>query len=60
MKGLDDYLDDFSIEGDPKSPQCGHYLTTALETCKESGFSVKAEKMEGPSTQTTQVRFELD
>ena len=52
VKGLDHYRDDFSIVGDPKSPQCGHYLTIALETCEESGFSVKAEKT-GPSTKIT-------
>ena len=46
--------------GDPKSPQCGHYLTTALETCEESGFSVKAEKTEGLSTKITLLRIELD
>ena len=32
VKGLDHYLDNFSIVRDPKSPQCGHYLTIALET----------------------------
>ena len=27
VEGLDHYLDDFSIVGDPKSPQCGHFTS---------------------------------
>ena len=60
VKGLDHYLDDFSIVGDPQSSECGQYLKTALETCEETGFSVKEGKTEGPVTKITLLGIELD
>lgn len=60
VKGLDHYLDDFSIVGDSKSPECSRSLAIALETCEQTGFAVKAEKTEGPSTRITLLGIELD
>lgn len=60
VKGLDHYLDDFSIVGDPKSTECSHHLTIALETCVQTGFTVKAEKTEGPATKIILLGIELD
>lgn len=60
VKGLDHYLDVFSIVGDPKSPECSRYLTVALETCEQTGFAVKAEKKVCPATRITLLGIELD
>ncbi len=60
VKGLDHYLDDFSIVGDPKSPECSQSLRISLETCEQTGFSVKQEKTEGPTTRMIILGVELD
>ena len=60
VKGLDHYLDDFSIVGDPKSHECGRSLKTALDTCEETGFAVKVEKTVGPVTKIILLGVELD
>ena len=60
VKGLDHYLDDFSIVGDPKSHECGRSLQTALDTCEQTGFAVKVEKTVGPVTKIILLGVELD
>lgn len=60
MKGLDHYLDDFSIVGTPKTPECSQSLRTALEVCEQTGFFVKPEKTEGPTTSMIILGVELD
>ena len=60
VERLDHYLDDFSLVGGPKSPECGRNLKTALETCDGVGFPVAAEKPEGPATRITLLGIELD
>ena len=60
VRGLDHYLDDFSIVGNPKSPECGQNLELALATCADLGFPVATEKTEGPVTTITLLGIELD
>ena len=60
VKGLDHYLDDFSIVGAPKTSECSQSLRIALETCEQTGFFVKPEKTEGPTTRMIILGVELD
>ena len=60
VQDLDHYLDDFAIVGAPMSPECGGNLTTALDTCEETGFPVVMEKTENPATKIILLGVELD
>ena len=60
VSDLDHYLDDFSIVGSPRSPECGQNLEVALAACAELGFPVATEKTEGPVTTITLLGIELD
>ena len=60
VKGLDHYLDDFSLVSPPKSSECQMNLATALETCDEVGFLVAPEKTEGPATEINLLGIVID
>ena len=60
VKGLDHYLDDFSLISPPKSSECQMNLVTALETCDEVGFLVAPEKTEGPVTEINLLGIVID
>ena len=60
VKGLDHYLDDFSIVGAPKTPECSQSLRIALEMCEQTGFFMKPEKTVGPTTRMIILVVELD
>ncbi len=44
------YLDDFLLAGRRNSNECHEALTSVLATCRETGFPVAPEKVEGPSS----------
>ena len=50
VTSLDHYLDDFSLVGAPKSPECGENLQMVLSMCEEVAFMVALEKIRGPVT----------
>ena len=58
VKGLDHYLDDFSIVS--SLMECAKYLEVALQMCAEMGFPVAMEKMEGPVSTVMLLGIELD
>ena len=62
-KGVADvyhYLDDFITLGEPGADTCGRNLQTILDTCKELGVTVAADKWEGPTTRIVFLGIEID
>ena len=57
---VDHYLDDFITLGKPKSMECADNFRLLLETCKETGTPVEAEKSEGPTTKLIFWGIETD
>ncbi len=60
VKEIGHYLDDFVVEGPPRSSLCRKYLHESLRTCKEVGLPVADEKTEGPATVLPFLGIELD
>ena len=54
------YLDDFLFFGPPNHPKCSSDLTTAQSTCRELGFPIAEDKVEGPSTSIIFLGIEID
>ena len=54
------YIDDFLLLGRPGSSECEQALSITLETCKELGVPIAAEKTEGPATAITFLGITLD
>lgn len=54
------YLDDFLFVGPPSSDKCAASLASALAVCKEVGFPVASEKIEGPACVITFLGIEID
>ena len=54
------YLDDFLFLGLPGDTTCAQALYQALDTCRELGVPVAAEKVEGPATCLTFLGIQID
>ena len=54
------YLDDFLVAGAPGSSQCYRALSMLLQCLDWLGFPIAQEKLEGPTTEITFLRIEID
>ena len=60
VRFLEHYLDDFIVVGAPGSEECAAGLEVLLETCKQLGMPIAAQKVEGPATCVTFLGIEVD
>ena len=60
LKWVLHYLDDYLLAGPPGLASCENDLRCFLHVCRNQGFAVATEKVEGPSTILTFLGLELD
>ena len=60
MRGLDHYLDDFSLVCPPQTQECRRSLDIALTVCDDVGFGVAPSKTKGLATQINLLGIVID
>ena len=60
LKWLIHYLDDYFIAGPPNATLCKKHLRCFLKVCKQLGFPIAMDKVDGPATTLIVLGLELD
>ena len=60
LKWLIHYIDDYFIASPPNATLCEKHLRCFLKVCKQLGFPIAMDKVNGPATMLNFLCLELD